>query len=361
MQTRAKTKSQSINLTPELMSELSPQVVVEEDIPASDEDKSTLSPLAELATLIKSMKPKSDAGKFKEPEPFTGQDPKKLKAFIFQCQLYFRSLSDFNNSTRWVNFALSYLKDVAQEWFKLGISGLTSEPPVWLSNWDAFVEELCHNFGPFDEQGDAETELMNLYMKDGQQVSDYLIQFLALSLWCAWGESPLKFRFYEGLPNQIKDKLSKGEGKHQPLEDLQCAAQKIDAHYWERVQECSREQHTTQKQNLSKMYSPTTSSNVPTSSQSRLTDQRPTKTKETAKLTTPRVDLTSKLDSHGKLTQQEWQNRIDRNLCLFCGGAGHQANNCPVKARSAKGQASTAVTDLTPTKEKDSGTGAKKG
>ena len=227
MQTHAKTKSQSINLTPELMSELSPQVVVEEDIPVSDKDKSTLSPLAELATLIKSMKPKSDAGKFKEPEPFTGQDPKKLKAFIFQCQLYFWSSSDFNDSTRQVNFALSYLKDVAQEWFEPGISGLTSEPPVWLSNWDAFVEELCHNFGPFDEQGDAETELMNLHMRDSQQVSNYLIQFSALSLRCAWGESPLKFRFYEGLPNRIKDKLSKGEGKHQPLEDLQRAAQKL--------------------------------------------------------------------------------------------------------------------------------------
>ena len=175
MQTRTKTKSQSINLTPELMSELSPQVVVEEDIPVSDEDKSTLSPLTELATLIKSLKPKSDAGKFKEPEPFTGRDPKKLKAFIFQCQLYFRSLSDFNDGTRRVNFALSYLKDVAQEWFEPGISSLASKLPVWLSNWDAFVEELRHNFGPFDEQGDAETELMNLYMKNSQQVSDYLV------------------------------------------------------------------------------------------------------------------------------------------------------------------------------------------
>ena len=109
------------------------------------------------------------------------------------------------------------------------------------------------------------------------------------------------------------------------------------------------------------MHSPSTSSNVPTSSQFRPTDQKPTKTKETAKPTTPRVDLTDKLDSHGKLTQQERQNCIDKNLCLFCGGAGHQANNCPVKARSAKGRASTAVTEPTPFKEKDSGTRTKKG
>ena len=39
MQTRAKTKSQSINPTPELMTELSPQVVVEEDIPVSENQR----------------------------------------------------------------------------------------------------------------------------------------------------------------------------------------------------------------------------------------------------------------------------------------------------------------------------------
>ena len=114
MQTRAKAKTQSTNPTPEIMTELNPQVIVEEDNPPSDKDTSSTSPLTELASLLKSMKPKSDAGKFKEPELFTSQDPKKLKTFIFQCQLYFWSSSDFIDGTQQVNFALSYLKDVAQ-------------------------------------------------------------------------------------------------------------------------------------------------------------------------------------------------------------------------------------------------------
>jgi hypothetical protein len=71
---------------------------------------------------------KSDAGKLCEPKLFTGKDPKKLKAFIFQCQLYFWN-SDFDSDSRKVTFALSYLQDVAQEWFELSISGLTNEPP----------------------------------------------------------------------------------------------------------------------------------------------------------------------------------------------------------------------------------------
>ena len=53
-------------------------------------------------------------------------------------------------------------------------------------------------------------------------------------------------------------------------------------------------------------------------------------------------------------------NKNDKNLCMFCGGTGHQANKCPVKACSAKGQASTTITELTLIKEKESGTGKKK-
>jgi Retrotransposon gag protein len=142
---------------------------------------------------------KSDTGKLCEPEPFTGKDPKKLKAFIFQCQLYFRN-SDFDSDSKKVTFALSYLWDVAQEWFEPGISGLTDEPPEWFDNWEAFLDELHTNFGPYDETGDAKHELTNLCMRDNQRVSDYLVRFSGLALRCSWREPALRYRFYEGLP-----------------------------------------------------------------------------------------------------------------------------------------------------------------
>jgi hypothetical protein len=73
---------------------------------------------------------------------------------------------------------------------------------------------------------------------------------------------------------------------------------------------------------------------------------------------TLRVDLSGKLDFKGKLTQQEWQRWIDKNLCLFCGGSGHQTNTCPVK--SARGCAATTESIPTPSKSKESGTSSKK-
>jgi Retrotransposon gag protein len=70
---------------------------------------------------------------------------------------------------------LFYLWDVAQEWFEPGISGLTDEPPEWSDNWEAFLDELHTNFGPYNETGDAEHELTNLCMRDNQRISNYLV------------------------------------------------------------------------------------------------------------------------------------------------------------------------------------------
>jgi Retrotransposon gag protein len=98
--------------------------------------------------------------------PFTRKDPKKLKAFIFQCQLYFHNL-DFDSDSK-VTFALSYLRDVAQEWFEPGISRLTNEPPEWFDNWEAFLDELRTNFGPYNKTGDAEHKLTSLCMRNNK-------------------------------------------------------------------------------------------------------------------------------------------------------------------------------------------------
>jgi Retrotransposon gag protein len=198
---------------------------------------------------------KSDTGKLHEPESFTRKDPKKLKAFIFQCQLYFEN-SDFNSDSRKVTFALSYLQDVAQEWFEPGISRLTNEPPECFDNWEAFLDELCTNFGPYEKIGDAEHELTNLHMRNNQCASDYLVHFSGLALHCSWREPALRYRFYKCLPSWIKDELSKGK-KPWILQVLKQKVQNIDAKYWERAQEHSCEQQY--RQNPSKSSTSTAS------------------------------------------------------------------------------------------------------
>ena len=62
----------------------------------------------------------------------------------------------------YVTFALSYLWDVAQEWFKPRISGITDDYHKWLDSWDLFVDKLQNDFGPFDESADIKHKLTNV-------------------------------------------------------------------------------------------------------------------------------------------------------------------------------------------------------
>ena len=84
-------------------------------------------------------------------------------------------------------------------------------------NRDAFVKELKINFRPYDESGDIESELVNLWLKDSQCISEYLVWFNSLAVRCSWGESTLRHRFYNGLPSCLKDDVSRGEGKPKDL------------------------------------------------------------------------------------------------------------------------------------------------
>ena len=144
------------------------------------------------------------------------------KGFIFQCCLYFWGLSEFEDNSKRVTFALSYLQDVAQEWFEPGISSITDDYPEWLDSWDLFVEELQNNFGPFDESTDVEHELTNLQMKDSQCISEYLICFNSLAVCCPWGEATLRYREGRGsthkgrVPQPPRSLALSGLGTQQP-------------------------------------------------------------------------------------------------------------------------------------------------
>ena len=55
----------------------------------------------------------------KEPDPFSGGSPDDLRAFIFQCQIYFRACKgEFHEDTEKVFFAISYLRGVALDYFE---------------------------------------------------------------------------------------------------------------------------------------------------------------------------------------------------------------------------------------------------
>jgi len=63
-------------------------------------------------------------------------------------------------------------------------------------------------------------------------------------------------------------------------------------------------------------------------------------------------ELQGKLGKDGKLTAEERQRRIDNKLCLFCGGTGHMARDCPKRNKDSKARsATTKATEPAPVAE----------
>jgi len=57
------------------------------------------------------------------PDTFSGTESDKLNNFLFQCHLYFRTnLAQFDTDIAKINFAITYLTGVAQDWFEVGLN-----------------------------------------------------------------------------------------------------------------------------------------------------------------------------------------------------------------------------------------------
>jgi hypothetical protein len=138
--------------------------------------------------------------------------------------------------------------------------------------------------------------------------------------------------------------------------DLRNLAQSIDARYWERRAEISRETPTAKNSAPTKPASDTQDKPSSTSQKSAgkkpensdRSSQRPTSNRPTQALPATRSpELQGKLGKDGKLTAEERQRRFDNKLCMFCGGTGHMARDCT--KRNAKARSSTTKTTETAT------------
>jgi len=113
-------------------------------------------------------------------DTFNGSDPHKLNHFLFQCQLFFHAnpLQFFTNEKK-INFTMTYLSGVVQDWFKVALQqeDLSYTQP-WLLAWYLFVEELQVHFRLSDPVGDAANLIDNLYMKPGDKIATYNVEFM---------------------------------------------------------------------------------------------------------------------------------------------------------------------------------------
>ena len=295
----------------------------------------------------------SERNNVRDPDQYDGSDTTKLRSFFAQLELVFKARPrTFATEEKKVTYAISYLKGTALQWFEpyLLEGSNSANPPVFMTDYEAFQEELSLNFGPYDATGAAEHELENLQMAENHRIAKYITQFNRLATQVRWGTSALRYQFYRGLPARLKDRISE-VGKPDDLFKLRDLAQSLDHRYWERKTEQARKSRnsrpTPSKPSDAKSAPPSksasSSGSQPSSTPSKSASQ--SQGKSTPKATPkPYAD---KLGKDGKLSPEERKRRFENNLCLFCGGAGHSAAACPKKTSTAKGRA----TEVTPDSE----------
>src|SRR6202035_519685 len=114
-----------------------------------------------ILVLARNVRTQGDSfrAKVREPDPFEGTDPTKLRTFLIQLQLSFSDQPrSFGQDDRKVNFAISYLKGLALAHFENALI----EPDLlaaatWPNNYSEFVSELKLYFGSPNIIGEAES------------------------------------------------------------------------------------------------------------------------------------------------------------------------------------------------------------
>ena len=155
------------------------------------------------------------------------------------------------------------------------------------------------------------------------------------------------------------------QGKPLTLEAMKALVHSIDSWHWERHREKSRSNKNKPDSHKpdsgksdEKGKNLTSGNNNPNNSKKNKGNQNNgNKSGKLQSSSGNSASLPEKLGKDGKLTPQERQCRFDNNLCMFCGGVGHTAKDCPkssLSASKAKGHAAQA-------KEKESTTDSKKG
>ena len=111
-----------------------------------------------------------------------------------------------------INFVMTYLTGVAQNWFEVGLNQEDQNIlQDWLSDWNLFVDELHRHFGLSDPISEAANILDNLCMKPDNKISSYNLYFMCYVSQLGWGNSVLYHCYYQGLPNWIQNPISTWE------------------------------------------------------------------------------------------------------------------------------------------------------
>jgi hypothetical protein len=179
------------------------------------------------------------------------------------------------------------------------------------------------------------------------EICDNIVKFNLYAGSVAWGNDALKYQFYEGLPDRLKDQ-SALHGKPDELLVMKEKAADFDDRYWAREEEKKHDNRNRSHNSSSTAPRNDNSSNLnknhSSSNSSSSSNKKPFVPKA------PQADASSSsssthLNKEGKLSDAERKRRMDNKLCIICGESGHFRNNCPKRKGPVTGKAASVSKD----------------
>uniref|UniRef100_A0A8C2EBD4 Gypsy retrotransposon integrase-like protein 1 n=1 Tax=Cyprinus carpio TaxID=7962 RepID=A0A8C2EBD4_CYPCA len=251
------------------------------------------------------------------PAPYSGE-PNSCRSFLSQCSLTFTlQPSCFPTEQSRVAFVITLLVGQAREW---GTAMWDSKHDCCVS-FEAFSKELRKVFDR-SARGIEAARALSLLQQGEQSVSGYSIQFRTLATSCGWNEKALWDHFLHGLAEHVKDEIYSLE-LPSGLDELIDLAIRVD----DRI--TLRSRHRREGIPHEHLTGVACGAACDTISQRRiLPEEEPMQI------------------GRARLTIGERRRRLENQLCLYCGEAGHVVAACPVAGRrfSRKGERRVSVT-----------------
>jgi hypothetical protein len=237
------------------------------------------------------------------PDKFDGTRS-KFRGFVNQIRLItFLQPQRYPTEESRVGLVGTLLTGQALSWF----APLFEKRSPILSSFEVFLNAFAEAFGEHDKVRWATTKIRSL-RQGSRSASVYASEFRQVACDINWDEAALMSQFHWGLQDDVKDLLLSLPDP-QNLNEAISQAVKCDNRLFQRRQD--QRSWTSSKQYIASSHS-TTSTTV---ADSHLGPE----------------DMQVDATRFKRLTTQEKKRRIDEDLCLYCGEAGHKAIDCPKK------------------------------
>ena len=262
-----------------------------------------------------------------------GNNGTTIQAFITQARVNLSYYPSINTEEAKIQYVAGYLGGTAAEWFEPMLRDNVEHPKPTgddetdirdddtikiFKSFDYFAKRLKDTFGDPDEKRTAQRQLKQLRQKGA--AAKYATEFQQLLSKTGWAEDDSMIAlFYDGLKEEVKDKLSEDEHPEN-LSDFITKAIKIDSRIYERRLEKTGGKQAWQKPLGRKTYQQ--SNGGYNANQRRKREQRPTS-----------------YGYHSGPMDIDSAEKDNRPKCFNCGIPGHMARECrkPKQDRPWKG------------------------